>query len=220
MKKIISYLLASILLISVTLSFVGCKTKPEDYTVEEHIERISKRIEERDSTWGYPDGESYEDFSVYPLYDQNEELQFFLVEFEPYGFVFIDLVDELILRSIIQRGNVSMYGLSGWCELSWSPYINNGKSQSYSDREWILDENGQKISYDKSPYFVTNNINERKYFWESSSGTEYICAVKKNGVFINLISGKEIDLSDKNSYKSQETFYIYFLYHKVSKLYL
>ena len=58
------------------------------------------------------------------------------------------------------------------------------------------------IIYDKSPYFVTGNTNEKKYLLETELSYEFICAVKKGGKFLNLISG--LYLEDLESYKSEE----------------
>ena len=55
-----------------------------------------------------------------------------------------------------------------------------------------VDENGERIYYAKSPYYVTNNINEKKYLLDAGS-CYGICAIKKDGDFINLISGQKIN---------------------------
>lgn len=213
MKRIIALVLSVISLFCLTITFTGCNKEADDFTEAEHIQRITERIEKTDLTWGFPEGEERESFVVYPLYEKNEELKYAIVEFEPYGFLFIKIRDEqLAWLSACTGGNTgmlstSMYGLGSWYdkEYTWSPYIKDiTYSQPYPDPDkiWILDDNDQRIFYDKSPYFVTGNLNEKKYFIEVNNSAEFICAVKKDGEFVNLISGKTVDF---NSLRAEST---------------
>ena len=213
--SIISYFLSIIFLLCILLNTSGCTKKVQEFSEEEHIARISERIKERDTNWGYPEGETYEDFEVYPLYNQNDELKYFLVEFEPYGFVFVYIQNEPPILTSFLYANKSMYVLSADLygkSNPWTPYIRDKNSptipslkEGWEDTrkgDLILDENGKMIIYDKSPYFVTENTNEKKYLLETDCSYEFICAVKKDGKFINLISGLYLD--DLRSYNSEE----------------
>lgn len=101
-----------------------------------------------------------------------------------------------------------MYG-----EELWSPYtVDETLPPEYDDKDkqWILDENGEKIEYNRSPYYVTGNEEERKYLFSGSSG-EYICAVKSGDCYLNLIGGNTIDISAGDLLKAQPTINITFI---------
>ena len=111
-----------------------------------------------------------------------------------------------------------MYVLSNtyWQDFPWSPYVKdetNSQPEPDRDKSWILDENGERIFYTKSPYFVTGNIDEKKYLIETNTSDKFICAVKKDGKFVNLISGLEVE-------KSQIHFDEVYSYEKHSTLVL
>ena len=207
MKRMTSVILV---LISVVIVFSGCGRKVSNYSVEEHIQRISERV--RNTTWLIDD---FEDFDVYPLYDKDEKLKFFLLEFNPHGFGFIFVQDEPPVLTSCLYAHKSMYFISAdyyYKEETWFRYVADKNGPPLSDfvdgassskkGTPIFDEKGEIIKYDKSPYYVSGNINEKKYVFETEVSYEYICAVKKDGKFINLISGTE--LSDADSYDSME----------------
>lgn len=212
MKRIISVILV---LISVVIVFSGCGRKVSNYSVEEHIQRISERV--RNTTWLIED---FEDFDVYPLYDKDEKLKFFLLEFNPHGFGFIFVKDEPPVLTSCLYVHKSMYIVSAnyyYKERTWFRYVADKNGPPLSDfvegapsskkGTPIFDEKGEIIKYDKSPYYVSGNVNEKKYVFETEDSYEYICAVKKDGKFINLISGTE--LPDADSYDSIENATLY-----------
>ena len=224
MKKFISNILAVFLTLGISLSLVGCSNDPNDFTVEEHIQRISERIEKSNSHWGYSKGETYEDFEVYPLYNKKDELKYFLVEFAPYGFVFVSVRDEPPIFESFFYANKSMYVVSTDMygkKQPWTPYTKDKNSPTLpsliegcsTERtgEVILDESGNIIIYDKSPYFVTGNVDEKKYLLETDCSYEFICAVKKDGEFINLISGLVLPDSEEYSYENHATLTVRFI---------
>ena len=163
MRKIASIVLVIVCLFSICFSF-GCE-KASSYTEEEHIARITERVLSKGTTWGFPEDKPYHSFEVYPLFNENEELQFFLVEYEPYGFSFIMLTDEDFFACF---SGITMYLMSSefTAENVWSPYIRDlSFSQPYpnQDKQWILDEYGQKINYNKSPFYVYDKNKVEKY---------------------------------------------------------
>ena len=206
-KKLLTIGLAILLTFCISVSFVACSNDPNDYTVEEHIQRISDRIRARDFTSQYPYGLTYEDFEVYPVYNENEKINYYLIELEPYGFVFVRVREKpSFLTAIIFRPSMYLL-LDAYTENHpWSPYVVNEPKEDYNlydDIEWLLDEKGERIYYAKSPYYVTNNINEKKYLLDAGS-CYGICAIKKDGDFINLISGQKINnIREENLYKTQ-----------------
>lgn len=215
--KWITVLIVVLSFISLVYLFLFGQIKAEWFSEDYHIEQVNKRLVPKVSDWKYANGEKYESYTVHPLYDENDELKYFLVEFEPYGFVFVKIGNIAFLRMITSMSN-SMYmlntvnSLKDEDEYTWSPYIRDetySQPMPYKDRKWILDANGDRIYYKKSPYFVTNNFNERKYLIEIDGGG-YVCAVKKDDKFLNLISQKTFSIYDEDlAYK--EHIYISFL---------
>ena len=210
MKRVVAIIM---LMLFVAIVFVGCN-KVSSFTEEEHIQRISERIEKRYQRKHSGD-EKQKDFKVYPLYGKNEELKMFLVEYDPDGFTFIFLQDEPFFLAACLKAHKSMYiETSDVYDKShpWSPYIADKNGHSLSD--WIpgasssrkgtpiFDENGEVIYYGRSPYYVSGNIDEKKYILETEDTSKYICAVKQDGKFINLISMTA--LPDAESYDSSE----------------
>ena len=124
-------------------------------------------------------------------------LKYFLVEFQPYGFTYILLRDEQLKVFFWLGASTSMYMLS--CtegEPLWSHYkINETNNQSLAGAEiiWEVDDDGERVLYDRSPYSIADVEQEKKYLLFSDNG--YISAVKKAGQYFNLIS---MDLVDDN----------------------
>lgn len=198
-------LLFAIILFS-ALFMTGCSLRTGDYTEEQHKQRISERLEKEFSHWSYSPGKYFDSFEVYPLYDENENLVFFLIELEPFYFEFVKLVDDPDFLHWLIRFDI-MYQYDGVNE--WSPYKPSGETSSNDPnigRDWILDENGEKIVYKKSPYYVTGNIDNRKYIIETEKRGEYVCAVKENGKFVNLISGDTFEIENGSIPTLQATF--------------
>ena len=214
-KFILLTLILSILLSPFVLA--GCSQKSSDFTEEEHIQRVTERIEKSMMS----ESTEYTDFTVSPLYDKNDKLNYFLVEFDPYGFIFVLLREKE--QSFLSCFGItsSMYRVSNlYGKETWSPYtIDETNSQPYPDTDkiWKYDDNGNKIEYKRSPYFVTGNDNTKKYLLASeteSSGAQYICAIKEGEKFINLISMEEIDVAEGALSQKQATLYIHFIADK------
>ena len=183
------------------------------YTIEEHVQRITERLNNKDKEWfqwGFPEGKTYESFEVYPLYDFNDQVNHYLVEFEPYGFTVIWAMDEAYAgfscsgsetRPMYRKSQI--YGLRS----TWSPYRymlteNNGTASL--EKQYYLDEHGFEFMYNKSPYRVAQVLDEKKYLVDVGGGC-YVCAAKKDGEYINLISGYGINIEEKLSYDKIET---------------
>ena len=89
--KIVAFL--TLLVIICILMLGGCKAAlsaflnyddPAKYTTSQHIERISKIVREN-----YIGDDEFTDFAVYPLRDKDDNVIFYLVEFEPRGFLYV-----------------------------------------------------------------------------------------------------------------------------------
>ncbi len=209
LQKIIAIPIVLVLMCTIAISFCGCTRYPEDYTIEEHIAKISKRVQKR-----YMDNDdTLESFAIYPVYNEDDKLSYFLVGFEPCGFVFVQLG--------IQRNIV--YGMYMRCDtylnLTWYRYrqcIDGIEPEEYEGNEWIYieglsmsfsnsntrflsNEDGEIIQYDKSPYFVADVLDSKLYFMELSNGGG-IPAVKNNESFVNLVSMESFSFLGENGY--------------------
>ena len=199
MKKgvtIASTLIGSLFLL---ICFGACNHKASQYTEQEHIERVSQRIEERFMT-----GESnFTDFHVYPLYNQNEELNHMLVEFEPRGFLYVQIRDEQFRAFSCLGVSNSMYKLTSLSGNDiWSPYkLDETNSQPYPDVDkiWIKDENGEKQIFYKSPYCVAGFEKTERLYLIKLMENVYSPAIKKSdNIYLNLISKEEMELIEEN----------------------
>ena len=179
------------------------------YTIEEHVQRITERISKKDFSWVL----TYESFEVYPLYDLNEQVNVCLVEFEPSGFVFVHLRDEPQLLCNVTGAGTSMYKRSDfYCagQSSWSPYI---VDDNY-EKHYFLDERGWEFIYYKSPYRVAQVLDEKKYLIETDDHGSYICAIKKGGEYINLMNGCNVDIKDRIRWEENAVLYAGTFYRK------
>lgn len=206
-KRSICAALSTLLFVAMLFSalfLTGCSKKVSDFTEEQHKQRITERLQKQLDHWSYGDKEKYVGFEVYSLYDQNDKLSLFLIELEPCNFVFVMLMDEppLWVRTIF-GGSMYRYRAFG----DWSPYVLKAdpSEKEQFEKEWILDENGEKPVYNKSPYYVTGNIDNKKYILETNRKCEYVCAIKKDGLYVNLISGETFDIDNDDSLDKQAT---------------
>ncbi len=190
-KRIVILVIAVWLLLVFSMcTFVRYTHKAKYYTVEEHIQRVRERMEKRMEDPYY---EPFTAFEVYPLYNVNDELNYFLIELEPYGFLFVILSDEywhIVYWSSMYKTNLGVFDKG-----AWSPYTideTNSQPEPDTDKIWMVDENYKKICYDRSPYYVTNNLNEKKYLLRTEGN--YICAVKSGEKFFNLVSLTEFEV--------------------------
>ena len=85
------------------------------YSEEEHLARVAERVEKRyiENDYGFTS------YTLYPLYDQNEQLRYFLIEFEPHWFVFVRLNIEY--SQIIGSLN-NMYSRCEYIGGNWQRY--------------------------------------------------------------------------------------------------
>jgi hypothetical protein len=197
MKKLIAVLLTSVMLFACAVGMSGCRifeTKADKYTVEEHLERIAKKVDARYMSGDY-DFTSYE---LYPIYNQDEQLNFVLVEFEPQGFVTVQIqkgyLGQMKYRRYERRLDI------GWYKYR---YVDLQEGQVWSDVEddvWKVvpgqqglrvtlheyDEDGKEIIYYVSPYKLAGVLDKRLYLINNA-----IAAVKTENGYLNLVSMQE-----------------------------
>ena len=172
------------------------------YTEEQHMSRISKRVEEHYMT----KDSGYTSFEVYPVYNEYDKLEFAVVEFQPHGFMYVCINKTSILSSC---GAGSMYTRDS-TESIWYPYTvaegekgvlirPDGCEVAYENRKFEYDEDGNVISYTDSHFRVRGIESEKRYLINlnltidlgDSSG--YVPAVRRGDKMLNLISMQEMD---------------------------
>ncbi|MBE7088634.1 MAG: hypothetical protein E7370_03850 [Clostridiales bacterium] len=159
--------------------FVGCVEKADHYTVDEHIERVSALVEKRYMT----ENSEYTDYSVYPIYDENNELRYMLIEFKPYGFVYVKINEEKLHFPYA----VSMYVRDTSEGKTWRRYT----IEENGNKTWEVNENGEYINYNSSHFKVANIQDEKRYLLKVENN--FIPAVKREEKFLNLVSMQEMD---------------------------
>ncbi len=186
-KKMISILSSIMLTVISVIMFSGCYyERANDYTEEEHITRVTKLAKQR-----YIDNGEYTSLEVFPLYDENDELGYFLIELEPAGYVYVKL-------NVRATKHIGLYIRKEMFERPWFHHIYeygkeinivvDGKELWYKDMR-PLDgiEMTDLILFYSSPFAVSGICREKLYLLNCSSHNK-IPAVKKDGVYINLIS--------------------------------
>lgn len=188
---IFAIICASMLIIFLILPLVRMKSKT-DYTMEEHIARISDKVNNR----YIADRTPYTDFTVYPLFDQNDKFSYYcLVEFNPEGFIYVQIVDVDYRAALFNKH--SMYLAEGMgksvLRTSCRRYkIINGMA------EYELDENRRIKEYKNSHFALADIKNERRYILRLNDIEDnlFFPAVKRGEKFLNLVSMEETEYSE------------------------
>lgn len=198
-------IIAFIVLLTLGLVFEK-RSHPEYYTLEEHEQRIAQRVEERFMSTG-----EYTSYSISPIYDENDKLTHFVVDFEPTGYIYVMLRQEDLLS-----GN-SMYKINipaGEKMTTWTRYkIALTKPASVNGCSWSggsciningidhrywreVNGEGEEIKHSDSYYKAANIDESEKRYFIQTAGREYVPAVKVNGKFLNLISMEKYTLQE------------------------
>ena len=186
------------------------------YTDAMHIQRIKKRA---DKLYLGADSQ-YTGLEVYPIYNEYDELNYALIEFEPQGFIYVHIADQ----AYPWKG---MYTRSSTEPKSWMPYrVKEGARVDVVDadgnliyqttnREYIRDENGQVFIYNESHFKVAGIENVRRYFLSTACAVlgytdGLIPAVKRGEKYLDLVDGALIDYAPgmKSTYAIAELGFI------------
>jgi len=172
MKKIIIFLISIISIISLT----GCKVK--HYSEEEIIEEVHRLINLK--YFNNNNKYEYTSYELYPVYNDKDIMEYLLIEFEPYGFVFIQIRYEAKFSS---NSKFLSCGTDREIYKGWSKYeIKNGISI------YERDENKKYIYYNISPFKKEGFLNEKKYLIQIAYNSYYyIPAIKVENKYLNLI---------------------------------
>lgn len=86
-RKIVAVALIVVTLICVCFVATACEDYTDHYTLEQHFEWLSAKME----TYVNSEMSQYKHitgYTIYPLYNVDDEVEVFLIELEPYGFMF------------------------------------------------------------------------------------------------------------------------------------
>jgi len=198
--------------------------KASKYTEEEHTERISKLVEERYIN----ENKKYTGYKVFPLYNESEELAYFLIELEPVGYVYVQINTTYLFLQMF--GGVSMYTRDDgrpWqrykiCEDGqdsmsnedgqWEVEKNEYGYAAYPNKRWEIDETGEFVYYVDSHFKIANIENEKRYLLKiyEGSSTGFIPAVKRGDEYLNLVSMEEMEYKKEVKLESYSIAYIAF----------
>ena len=203
LKKAAAFFVLVMCLTVITMT--GCMDYASRYSEEKHKERISKLVKKRYMT----EESEYTSFEVYPLYNEYDELKFFVVEFEPYGYVYVKINEKS--NSLL---GLSMYMRESGESEEWFRYEVDENSEAHiTDKygyEWIykhrrlteIQDDGEPVKYKDSHFKVAETGNERRYFIEieclPSLGSDegFVPAVKRGEKYLNLVSMQELVISN------------------------
>lgn len=185
--------LAAILLVVMALSVWVWSCTAGFYSERQHLSRIEGLAKKR----YLGEGSEYTGLEVYPLYDENEEFHYALIELKPQGFVYVKINENAFFSWL---GGVGMYTRDVALH-PWSPFrvvfenFTDASGKEFSERKEqpILDENGETIEYFQSHFAVAKIGDERRYLL----GEWGIPAVKRGEQYLDLIDGELIDYDPK-----------------------
>ncbi len=191
-----------LILFALAAGMSGCGDTASAYTEEEHLERIEKRARKR---FLGKDSE-YTDLEVFPIYDENEEFKYALIELQPKGFMYVYINHNSQFEIF---GGAGMYLMYNYEVRGWVPYrVKEGAraewedengNHSMNDAELFYDENGDYIHYDVSHFAAAGIKDEKRYFLatpssgDSNSSPYLIPAVKRGDQYLDLVDGALID---------------------------
>jgi len=204
MKRFLKIILIVLCVLFVT-SCSSC-VKSDWFSEEFHLKQIRKRIEKK-----YISGEcEYESYEIYPLYDENDEFLFYLVEFEPQGFLYVNINEEVytIARCLGGRGMYTKSSVEG-VEDKWQRYrieIDGGEGAVKQKKTWEKDATGNDVYYECSPYKAANILNEKLYLLNiKKNGDEQIPAVRREDKYLNLVSLELFEYNSNLDFEMQAT---------------
>lgn len=192
---VVSVVLLACLCVGIGVGAASCN--PNFYSTEQHIARISERVQER-----FIDTGQYESYAVYPLYDEHDEVAHYIVELDKEGYLYIQPQESV--------ANKGMYICHDTDEKdTWWRYRNSLSAPSYDDSlswEWMdsfeldgisvyaeeyveVDPSGAPIIQTTSHYTAAGvGADEKRYLIDTSVSGGYVPCVKRDGAYLNLVS--------------------------------
>ncbi|MBR2138285.1 MAG: hypothetical protein IJ966_03185 [Bacilli bacterium] len=175
-----------------------------NFTDEEHINNIRPRIEKEYSIQRH-------EYELIPLYNQNEKLSCFLVNFADGGFSYFKIdfdfkppklapnsLDRLYYHAYLNY----IFKTKGWAKVE----VIDGASHIEKD------EYGNEIRHRDNQFKYSNIDKNQKWYLvevevkgDSKNYIEYIPAIKVDGIFIDVVTMEEIklylDIATYNEYQ-------------------
>ena len=200
----ITALLVAFACVAVALAIGFASCNPDFYSTDQHMRRISKRVQEK-----FIDTGQYQSYSVYPLYDEKDEVAHFLVEFNPSWHMVIEPQGALPLLFKSMYVCSDMDGYSRWYRyretlsipcydesIRWERKNVNYPNYSGQVEKWVeTDSAGEIINRSESPYKAAGVKDDEKLFL--IEGKEmFIPAVQRDGKYLNLVSMELYDLDE------------------------
>lgn len=188
-RKIVIILLCGICIGMIVFISSNCSSR---YSEEEHAERIKKLVEKR-----YFSGQSkYDSYDIYPVYDESDELKYFLVEFSPSGFLYVRInamnLNWLFLSSMYTRCNSERVK---WRRFTIAENAYQDGVISVDERLYEKDEDGNDIYRECSHFKAAGIDNEKRYLLGITQADSHhsglIPAVKRDGRYLDLVSMEE-----------------------------
>ena len=191
----------SMIILLITVFFVPIRV---ERSFEYHVKKMAPLIEKR----YFSEGTEYTDYTVYPLYNEHDKLAYFVIEFEPYGYMYISLNKCILffscyLPSAYTRSSDIVGEL--WHRYTLEKGVNtevtdkNGHTTVHKNERWETDANGNIIEYRDSHFKVAGIQDEKRYLlrvewlFEKTRTRGYVPAVKRHGKYLNLVSMQEMD---------------------------
>jgi hypothetical protein len=210
MKRIVKFLVFGVLIIMSLGLFAGCG---QTFTDAEHLQRITERVQNRFFAEGSEYADLYTDFSVELLYNAKDEPAYFMVEFEPDGFLYgvIDKGDyyfdyggtSMTPAGILPvwHGGTFFRG-SQWGETGegwWKPKDFSSETQWLNELARIPTGYDEQTEWNfRSHFYVANTADIKKYMafsYYAKSNTDFVIftLVKRDDVYICVVSGQEYE---------------------------
>ena len=174
-------------LIIFTAYMVGCQSN-NGLSDKEYLDKLNDIVNHKYIL----ENELYQSYEIYTLYNENEELAYYLIEFSPVGFIVVLIDDDTFSSYTVDEC------FDGWYRYSIQQIVKEEGLYITINHNYVWEEdaNGNKVKYYNSPYYVANKKDERKYLLEIENGNYfkiYVPAVKRGDKFLNLISMEEFD---------------------------
>lgn len=208
-KKFAKIIAMGVLIIMVIGLFTACG---QTFTETEHIQRITERVESRFFSADSEYAELYTDFSVELLYNAMDEPAYFMVEFEPSGFLYgiIDKGDYYYGDGFFSADSItgeiqyheyggSFYRGNGWKETGQGWCAPEVFSQEWTTPLAVSPSTHQDGNfYFRSHYKVACVDAEKKYmhivfFAKSTKIAQIHPIVKRDGVYVCVVSGRKYE---------------------------
>lgn len=230
-RKAIAFISVFMLIIfslGVYFLYTEIKNNPKYYTDEQHLQKITELVEKRYINSKY----NATSFKLFPLYDADDKISYYLVDFEPYGWVYINIHNPRFINKLtgvkmyavnnttdiethFQRYKICIDGVEPppYNELYWRARENS----SDSNYRWEINEYGEFVTQTVNHYELAGVIEQKKYFLEITQAgyTSYIPAVKSGARYLNLISMEEMDFEREIGVDKYSVSYYSFMKHKV-----